>query len=169
MLDLPDAPVSRIQDVTSAEFGVTDAHFLKTMGISLLRGRDFADSATATTQPVALVSQEFRRRYFPDRDPIGQKIHIGPPKFLKITAGATTADDIDVTIVGIFNDFRSHGLAESPEPQIIGLYSQQPIVNYGFKDIVVRTASEPQLLVLQIENQLHALDPGHAPGGGANI
>ena len=159
MLDLPNHPVSRIQDVASAEFGVTDAHFLKTMGISLLRGRDFADSDTPTTQPVALVSQEFSRRYFPNRDPIGQKVHIGPPKFLQMTAGAITADDIDVTIIGIFNDFRNRGLAESPEPQIIGLYSQQPIVNFGFKDIVVRTASEPRLLVSQIANQLHALDP----------
>ena len=159
LLDLPDHQVTRIQDVASAEFGVTDAHFLKAMGISLLRGRDFAESDTATTQPVALVSQEFSRRYFPNRDPIGQQVHIGPPRFLQITDGATTADNIDVTIVGVMNDFRNRGLADSPDPQIIGLYSQQPIVNYGFKDIVVRTASEPRLLVPQITNQLHALDP----------
>jgi predicted permease len=159
MLDLPDHPVSRVQDVASAEFGVTDAHFLKALGISLLRGRDFAESDTATTQPVALVNQEFSRRYFPNSDPIGRQIHIGPPKFLQIATRATTADDIDVTIVGVISDFRNSGLTNSPQPQIIGLYSQQPIVNYGFKDIVVRTASEPRLLVHQIADQLHALDP----------
>jgi putative ABC transport system permease protein len=32
-------------------------------------------------------------------------------------------------------------------------------VNYGFKDIVIRTASEPYLLVPEIRRQLHALDP----------
>jgi hypothetical protein len=41
----------------------------------------------------------------------------------------------------------------------IGLYSQHPIVNFGFKDIVVRTALAPRLLVHQIADQLHALDP----------
>lgn len=158
MLDLPDHPVTRMQDVASAEFGVSDAHFLKAMGISLLRGRDFAESDTATTQPVALISEEFRRRYFPNRDPIGQPVHIGPPKFLQNTDGATTANDIDVTIIGVMNDFKNSGLADSPQPQIIGLYLQQPIVNYGFKDIVVRTASAPRLLVPEIADQLHALD-----------
>jgi ABC-type antimicrobial peptide transport system permease subunit len=32
-------------------------------------------------------------------------------------------------------------------------------VNYSFKDIVIRTASEPRLLVPEIRRQLHELDP----------
>jgi ABC-type antimicrobial peptide transport system permease subunit len=39
------------------------------------------------------------------------------------------------------------------------LYSQHPIVNFGFKDIVVRTASDPRSLSREIANQLHSLDP----------
>ena len=130
MLDMPEHPVSRIQDVASAQFGVTDTHFLKALGISLLRGRDFAESDTATGQPVALVSQEFSRQYFPRGDSIGQQIHIGPPKSLH---GSNTSDNADVTIVGVISDFKNRGLALSPEPQIVGLYSQHPIVNFGFR------------------------------------
>jgi putative ABC transport system permease protein len=159
MLDIPELAVSRIQDVASAQFGLTDWHFLTTLGIPLLRGRDFAESDTATTQPVALINQEFSRRYFPLADPVGRQIHIGPPKFLNIAGGENTMDNADVTIVGVIGDFRNSGLTLPLQPQIIGLYSQHRIVNYGFKDIIVRTASEPRLLSRKIADQLHALDP----------
>ncbi len=160
MLDIPGHPVSRIQDAASAEFGVTDAHFLTALGISLVRGRDFAESDTGATQPVALINQEFSRRYFPNEDPIGRQVHIGPPKSLQIQAGAAnTWDDADVTIVGVIGDFRNRGLVLAPQPQIIGLYSQHPIVNFGFKDIVVRTAAELRAVSREIASQLYALDP----------
>jgi putative ABC transport system permease protein len=159
MLDLPEHPVSRIQDVAVAEFGVTDAHFLSTLGIPLLRGRDFAESDTANTQPVALINQEFSRRYYPNQDPIGRQVHIGPPRFLQLDPGGeSTMDNADVTIVGVLDNFRNRGLVEAPQPQIIGLYSQHPIVNYGFKDIVVRTASNPAGVAREIASQLHRLD-----------
>ncbi len=38
------------------------------------------------------------------------------------------------------------------------LYAQHPLVNYGFKDIVIRTSSDPRLLAPEIRRQLHALD-----------
>jgi putative ABC transport system permease protein len=38
------------------------------------------------------------------------------------------------------------------------LYSQHPLVNYGFKDIVIRTVADPHLLAAEISRQLHALD-----------
>lgn len=160
MLNIPGHPATRIQDIPTAQFGVTDVHFLKTLGIPLIEGRDFAESDSATSPPVALISEEFRRRYFPTEDPIGRQIHIGPPSFLQIGPGrANISDSADVTLIGVVGDFRNAGLAQPPEPQITVLYSQHPFVNYGFKDIVIRTASEPRLLIPEIRNQLHQLDP----------
>jgi putative ABC transport system permease protein len=159
MLGIPGHPVSRIQDIPAARFGVADAHFLKTLGIPLLRGRDFAETDDATAPPVALISQELTRRYFPTEDPIGRKIHIGPPPFLQIVPGTESiADSSDVTIIGVIGDFRNVGLALPPEPQIVVLYSQHPLVNYGFKDIVIRTSADPHWLAPEISRQLHALD-----------
>jgi predicted permease len=158
MLGIPGHPATRIQDIPSAKFGLTDAHFLRTLGIPLIRGRDFAESDSATSPPVALISQELARRYFPTENPLGQRIHIGPPQFLHISPGANITDSADVSIIGVIGDFRNSGLASPPEPQIIVLYSQHPLVNYGFKDIVIRTASNPHLLVPEITRQLHAMD-----------
>jgi hypothetical protein len=64
-----------------------------------------------------------------------------------------------VTIIGVVGDFKNAGLALPPEPQIIVLHSQHPLVNYSFKDIVIRTASEPRLLAPEIRRQLRELDP----------
>jgi putative ABC transport system permease protein len=158
MLVIPGHPVSRIQDVPAAQFGVVDQKFLRTLGIPLIRGRDFAESDSATSPAVALISEEFRRRYFAAEDPIGRKIHIGPPPSLQIAAEENVTDNVDVTIIGVIGDFKNAGLAVAPQPQITVLYSQNPLVNGGFKDIVIRTASEPHLVESEIRSQLRALD-----------
>jgi putative ABC transport system permease protein len=159
MLNITGHPGTRIQDIPTARFGVADAHFLRTLGAPLIRGRDFAESDTATSLNVTLISAEFQRRYFPTQDPIGQRIHIGPPQFLQIPPGRDISDSADVTIIGVIGDFKNAGLALPPEPQITVLYSQHPLVNYGFKDIVIRTALEPRLVAPEIRRQLHDLDP----------
>ncbi len=158
MLGIAGNTATRVQDIPQAQFGVTDSHFLATTGIPLLRGRDFADSDTATTSSVALISRELQRRYFATQDPIGQKIHIGPPKFLQVPIGANTTDSSDVTVIGVIGDIRNVGLALPPEPQVLVLYAQHPLVNYGFKDLLVRTASDPQFVLPEIRRQLHEMD-----------
>jgi predicted permease len=159
MLGIPGWPATRIQDVAAAQFGVADAHFLRTLGIPLMSGRDFAESDRAASALVALINEEFKRRYFPAQDAIGQQIHIGPPQFMKVPPGGGVSDSADVTIIGVTGDFRNAGLKHQAEPQIVVLYSQHPLVNYGFKDIVIRTAEEPRLLAPEVARQLHALDP----------
>jgi predicted permease len=158
MLVIPGHPVTRIQDVPAAQFGVVDQHFLRTLGIPLIRGRDFAESDAATSPPVALISEEFKRRYFATEDPIGRKIHIGPPPLPQIAPEENITDDVDVTIIGVIGDFKNAGLALAPQPQITVLYSQHPLVNGGFKDILIRTAWEPHLVESEVRSQLHALD-----------
>ena len=157
--EIPGRRAAREQDVPWAQCGFVDAHFLKTMGIPLVSGRDFGESDSETSPPVVLVSQELVRQYFPKQDPIGLRIHIGPPPSLGIPPGANITDSADVTIVGIIRDFRNSGLAAPPEPQIVALYSQHPLVTYGFRDIVVRTAADPHGMVPEITRQLHGMDP----------
>jgi len=158
MLVIPEHPVTRIQDIPSAQFGVVDRQFLRTLGIPLIRGRDFAESDGPTSPPVALISEEFKRRYFATEDPVGRKIHIGPPQLPGITVEENITDDVDVTIIGVIGDFKNAGLAQAPQPQIAVLYSQNPLVNGGFKDILIRTDSEPHSVESEIRSQLRGLD-----------
>ena len=50
-------------------------HFFETVGQPVIRGRDFTDQDTATSQMVAIVNQAFVKKFFPNEDPIGR--HFG--------------------------------------------------------------------------------------------
>lgn len=60
-----------------------------------------------------LANQEFVRRNVPHQDPIGLRIHIGPPAFLNIPPAASVTDSSDATIIGIIGDFRNNGLTST--------------------------------------------------------
>jgi len=159
LIGIAGHPTPRIEEIPTSYFGVADAAFLRTLGIPLLRGRDFADTDTATSAPVALISEEFRRRFFPTEDPTGRQVHIGPPAgALGTVPGANTWDFSDVTVIGVIGDIKNAGLAAASEPEIVCLYSQHPAVNYGFKDIVIRTAVAPHSIEPAVRNQIRDLD-----------
>jgi ABC-type antimicrobial peptide transport system permease subunit len=56
-------------------------------------------------------------------------------------------------------NFINRGLALPPAPQIFNLFRQLPGANFGFKDIVVRTAGDPRALVPSVKRELKSLDP----------
>jgi putative ABC transport system permease protein len=151
---IENRPASRLQDVPTASFNVTDSHYLHTLGIPLLKGRNFSDSDTDTSVPVALVNQAFVSSYFPLEDPIGKQIRLGLPQPMVATSAANTR----LTIVGVIGNWMNRGLALPPEPEIVTLYRQIPDLNYGFKNLIVRTALDPLQLASPIRAELHALD-----------
>jgi putative ABC transport system permease protein len=64
-----------------------------------------------------------------------------------------------VTIAGVMRDSNDQGLALPVAPQLIALFRQTPTVNYGFKDVLVRSDVPPETLEQAVAQQLHALDP----------
>ena len=58
-------------DVSPGYFG--------TMGITLLRGRDFDGRDTSRSAPVAIVSEAFARLSWPGKDPIGERVAFHEP------------------------------------------------------------------------------------------
>jgi predicted permease len=147
-------PVSRLEDMPTATLNVTDSHFLHTLGIRLLKGRDFADSDRETSPPVALINQAFADRYFPAEDPIGEQIQMGLSQSLVTTA----APSVRFVIIGVMGNAMNRGLALPAAPQITALFRQTPDFNYGFKNLIVRTALDPLQLARPIAEQLHSLD-----------
>jgi putative ABC transport system permease protein len=148
-----------LQELPTTRFGLTDDRYLKTMHIPLVRGRDFNASDSESREPVALISEEFVSRYFGDRDPIGVRIHLGQPEDRTVSAPPNPIAPGYVTVVGVIGNFRNNGLAFPPEPQLIVLFRQEPSVNFGFKDVVVRTLSDPRSITRSLRQQLHEMDP----------
>jgi putative ABC transport system permease protein len=136
---------------------VADEHFLRTFGIPLLRGRNFAATDTPDQPTVALVNQALVRRFFPNDDPVGRRVHLGQPGATAVAGSARASADL--TVVGVIGDVRNHGLAEPVEPQLIALYRQMPALNFGFKELVVRTSQEPHEITGAIAGELRRRDP----------
>lgn len=150
-------PVSAGQPLPTVYFGVADEHLLATYGAPLLRGRNFADSDTPTEPPVAMVNATLARRFFANSDPVGKKIHLGEPGLVPVRDDSRAS--LDLTIIGVYGDVRNAGLAKPVEPQVLVLYRQVPALNFGFKDIVVRTSQEPHAIVGAMTDELRRMDP----------
>ena len=147
------------QELPTTRFGVTDERYLRTLGIPLLQGRDFDPSDTEWRPAVALINREFAARYFRGRNPLGVRIHLGQPVGRTVSAPPNPIAPGAVTVIGVMENFRNNGLAFAIEPQLITLFRQEPSVNFGFKDVVVRTAVDPHRMTRALRRQLQDLDP----------
>jgi putative ABC transport system permease protein len=102
---------------------VTPGYFA-TAGTPILQGRDVQASDTADTPFVAVVSESFARRHFPNQDPIGRSFAIG------LAAR---------TIVGVVGDTKIRGLERVTEPHVYMPAAQQTaLFFYAPKDLVIR-------------------------------
>jgi predicted permease len=72
-IEIPGHPDDRAREARM--LSVSDRYFA-TVGIDLLRGRDFRAEDTERVQDVVIVNEEFARVFFPDEDPLGQFIAI---------------------------------------------------------------------------------------------
>ncbi len=80
--------------------------YFATLGIPLLRGRDFTTSDDHTAPHVVIVSATLANRFWPGQDPIGKRLKYGP---------RDSPFEWD-TVVGVVEDVRHNGLATSERP-----------------------------------------------------
>jgi putative ABC transport system permease protein len=102
--------------------------FFAVLGVPLRRGRDIAVTDTNEQPMVAVVSESFAKRHWPNQDPLGKRFNLAAS---------------ERTIVGVVGDIRVRGLERPSEPQVYLPYRQVPdgsIISYTPKSLVVRTA-----------------------------
>jgi predicted permease len=137
-----------------ANYSVISPGYLKAFRIPLLRGRDFTDQDTGNSEPVAIISSEMARVYFPDRDPLGRRIWFD----------SFTPREHWLTIVGITGDVREDGVTAPQFPQAYTCYTQQQyaaILNGG--TLVLRTAVEPTSVAPAVRALIRGVNPEAAP------
>ncbi|HYY99807.1 MAG TPA: ABC transporter permease, partial [Pyrinomonadaceae bacterium] len=88
--------------------------YIRAAGIPLVKGRAFDEHDAADAPKVILVNETLARRYFPDRDPVGQRLHLG-------LAG------IRGEIVGVVGDVRDRHLEKEAAPEYYVPYRQAPV------------------------------------------
>lgn len=103
---------------------LVSADYFKTMGVPLLKGRTFTDRDDGTAPAVAIVSQSFARRYFPDGDPLGRRVLLRERAPLTCCSAAGPVDGVWREIVGVVADVRQRNLEEAPAMTIYRPYTQ---------------------------------------------
>jgi predicted permease len=102
-------------------------NYFATMGIPLLRGRDFNARDQYGALRVAIVSESLVRQSFPNENPIGRRIQCGLESLEPMT------------IVGVVGDVRQNSPAAAPQPTIYMPLEQNPYHSNELQ-VVVRTA-----------------------------
>jgi predicted permease len=107
------------QDVTDpraarlVQIGVIGDGYLETVGIPLLRGRDFTPADTAQSPNVVIINETMARTFWPDQDALGKRF-----KFFR--------DERFTEVVGVARDSKYNFLGEDPQPYIYAPLTQSP-------------------------------------------
>jgi predicted permease len=133
-------------DEPRAQARVATPDYFRAMGIPLLRGRGFTPGDTRATPPVMLISQEAARRYWPNEDPIGQRISTGWGQGNHRFGG---------TIVGVVGDVRQFSLASAPVAEIYAPFAQWPLDEMS---VVIRTTGSPPAVLATARDVVRDLD-----------
>ena len=129
----------------SCDVRSVDAGYFPTMGIPLLRGRNFSDLEQKEARHVILINDALARKYFPNEDPIGKRLDV---------------DMFDerfwAPIVGVVGNVRYDSLIDESPPAV---YFPHPDLTYSFMTLVIRTDGEPSAIAPAVQRQIRSLDP----------
>jgi predicted permease len=130
---------------TSVSATWADEHYLSTLGVPLLRGRNFTPDDKAGSPAVAIVTESFVRRFFPGTDGLGRRFR------RKGLAGQP-----DIRIVGVVGDYKVETIGEAPTPYIQYALRQSPDTGTV---LIARTTADTGALLASMRKIVLSLEP----------
>jgi putative ABC transport system permease protein len=127
----------------AASYRAISPGYFQTMGVPLLKGRDFTDRDHGEAPGVVIINQSFARSFFPHEDPIGKRIDIGD--------GYNRMREI----VGVVGDTKANSLREPAPAEMYVVYLQRP---WQWIRYAVRTNVEPESLASSIRAAVWSVD-----------
>jgi putative ABC transport system permease protein len=143
IVDPKERPWADLKSVTSDYFS--------TFGIPIVSGRSFGPDDTASTLKVAMVNEEFVKRYFKAADPRGQRLSMS----LRGPGIEKAGPLVEWQIVGVFRNVRNWDLTRY-DPAIVLPFLQNPSPQAS---IVVRTWRDPAEMIKAVAAGVHRVDP----------
>lgn len=133
------------QRQTEVDRRVVTSEYFRTMGVRLIQGRFFSIADHGEASRVAIVDEEFVRRFWPSEEPIGKRISID-----RNDQGRVWRE-----VVGVVSHSRHNNLSETGREQ-----AYFPLAQFPFNSmyVAVQTATDPLGLVESIRNEVWALD-----------
>lgn len=124
------------------DFNRVSSEYFRTVGLPVIRGRDFNDRDRAGAPLVAIVNEQAARRFWPGEDPIGKQIQVWP-------------NWSSAQIIGVVRDGRFRGYRSEVNPCYYVPLAQQyiPLVS-----LEVRVAGDPSGLAPAIRREIQGMD-----------
>jgi predicted permease len=141
--DLRQRPLIREgQDVQRSQPPLIDTaivspEYFHVLGMTLLRGRLFADQDIEDTPSIAVINQAAARTYWPNQDPVGERVIVR----------SRAAKPGWTTIVGVIADARTESLADPGIPQMYFDIYQRPA---KFLAVYLRGQVDPAAILAQV-------------------
>jgi putative ABC transport system permease protein len=120
-------------------------NYFRTMGIRLLKGREFNDRDGPDSPNVVIINNTFSQRFWPVEDPLGKRFKFGGPDSRAPW----------LSIVGVVADMRRTGFEADVRCETFLPYSQNPV---RFATLVVRTANDPLKLAATVRDAIWAMN-----------
>jgi predicted permease len=141
---VPGKPFDRRVNVKHNSIG---NDYFKVMQIPLVAGRQFGPQDTATSQPVAIISEAMARNLFPPGSPIGRTYSLGSPDGMEAPS--------ERQVIGVVKDVKFNNVAESQEYIDYLPYTQR---GWGFGDFEVRYTGSFSAAASKVQQAIHAID-----------
>jgi len=136
------------QELPQADFSLSSPGYFSTMGIPLVRGRDFADADRHGSNPVVIISEALARQSFPNEDPIGHRLQCGlDPESMKW-----------MTIVGVVGNVRQDSPASEASAAMYMPLAQHPY-RANEVQVAIRTQVDPRLLIAPVKQIVREMNP----------
>ncbi len=130
---------------------VVGPHYFKTLGIPVLRGRPFDQADREGSAQVAIVDEAMARKFWPGRDPVGQRLSTGG------------AQGPFFEVVGVVPDGKVHRLDEEHQPYFyVPLDQYFQLVGLSQMSLLVRTVGDPEAAIGPVRAEVRRLDD-HLP------
>jgi putative ABC transport system permease protein len=145
----PDVDADRRPEVTMV--GISAGYF-ETLGVRVVRGRDFNKDDGRLGHEAALVNQRFVAMHFAGEDPVGRRITLIDPIPSPVQSPPRT-----VTIVGVVPSIRQRNFQE-PDPDPVAYLPFRADPQRGVM-LIVRVPGDPARVTALIREEMRALEP----------
>jgi putative ABC transport system permease protein len=135
-----------------AGFNMVTPGYFQTFGIRIAKGRAFSEADIAGGARVAIVNSTLVKKYFPNVDPLTQRLMIEQI----VPGSAKLGDAVEWQIVGVYENVRNGGPQGDGFPEIDVPFAQSPEPGAY---MAVRTATQPDSMTQTIAGVIQSVDP----------
>ncbi len=152
--DIEGRPLPAPGESPGAIYRVIFPNYFRTMGISLLRGRDIGEADNLNAPGVVIINDRLAKKYWPGEDALGKRITLDDPR----------KNPSWLTVIGVAHDSKQNEWTGDPRPEMYlplaqsPEYLQNPAGHFAYVTLVARTTGDPATLVNDIKSAVASID-----------